>query len=107
MNSHICIGNKKLGLEFAFANLSFICMVIFHNKVTLDAGSLESYLFYLLSAYTISVYLTIALCNPGRLTLEQKALINIKVRFHSLFPLGLNYATNYKRLIFMPIFYFI
>ncbi len=76
---HISIGNKKLGAEFAFAIASYICMVIYHHQLTLETGSLESYLFYALSIYTIAVYLTIALCNPGRLTPEQKLAINNKV----------------------------
>jgi hypothetical protein len=67
MSYHLKIANKKLGGECAFAVSSYIIMVGFHHYVTLIPGSIESYIFYAISAYLLFLYLNIALCNPGRL----------------------------------------
>lgn len=70
--TYLRVGDKKLGVEFAFAQLSYLAIFLITHFVTLRSG-LESYLFYGLSLYVWVLYVNIAFCNPGRLTESQKA----------------------------------
>ncbi len=74
----IQVGPKKLGIEFAFSFLSFWFIVPYHFWCS-DNNSTENIIFGALSVYIALVYISLALCNPGRLNDKQKKMINEKV----------------------------
>ena len=75
---YISIGNKRLGIEFAFAQFSFNLMAVYHHFCTLE-GPIEKVVFYSYAIYMACIYFTLGLCNPGWISEEQKSIINKKV----------------------------
>lgn len=73
--AYIIVGNKKLGVEFMLAFISYFGTFIVSHMITLRAG-LEAYIFYIVGVYNIIIYISISCANPGWLDEKQKNQIN-------------------------------
>lgn len=78
-NGYVHCGEKKLGLEFAYAMFSYFFVTISTYNMTLNKGSLEAFIFYILSIYEIVIYFNVAMSDPGRVDEKMKKQINIVV----------------------------
>lgn len=73
--AYIIVGQRKLGLEFMIAILSYIGTFLMGHFVTLRSG-VESVVFYIVGIYNVLMYIAIAFSNPGWLDERHKNKIN-------------------------------
>ena len=59
--------NKKLGIEFLYAMFSYLFTLLVTYYVTLSTSTLESWLFYVIAVYEITIYFNVSMSDPGRL----------------------------------------
>jgi len=72
------IMGKRLGIEFGFAIISYLMTIHFQLKYCLT-GDLEWMIFAGCLAFEATIYLNLAFSNPGRLSPQEKTILNEKV----------------------------
>jgi len=64
--AYIIVGQRKLGIEFMIAIISYFSTFLMGHFVTLRPG-IESIVFYVVGIYNVMMYVAIAFSNPGQL----------------------------------------
>jgi hypothetical protein len=73
--AYIIVGQRKLGIEFMIALVSYFATFFLGHFLTLREG-LESQVFYVVGIYNVLMYIAIAFSDPGWLEERQKSKIN-------------------------------